>query len=61
MFAASLFEAPTAKVDMSFSTFPWQSGQFTSVSRLITSLSKEYLQGSQLYSKMGMIIPPGLV
>jgi hypothetical protein len=33
---------PTAKVDMSFFTSPWQSGQFTLVSWCITSLSKVY-------------------
>ena len=49
---------PTAKVDMSFLTSPWQSGQFTLVSWCITSLSKVYLQLSQLYSKIGIIILP---
>jgi hypothetical protein len=37
---APLSDVPTAKVDMSFFTSPWQSGQFTLVSWCITSLSK---------------------
>lgn len=37
-----LSDAPTAKVDMSFFTSPWQSGQVTLLSCCITSLSKVY-------------------
>jgi hypothetical protein len=33
---AMLLEAPTENEDISFLTFPWQSGQFTSVLSFVT-------------------------
>jgi hypothetical protein len=53
-----LLEAPTANVDISFLTSPWQSGQSTLVSCCITSLSKVWLHFSQLYSKIGILVLP---